>query len=181
MASSILPTALSRRNAIRVGGAAGLLALGGGHPTRAEDASLLEANKALVQRVFAEVINDGDTDVLAEFYAPGFVNRDTSVRQELRPAGLPLPLAAFRAAFPAVTVTVDAAVAEGDFVATRESWRDRHPSAGTHLVGRTMHLFRIDAGQITEQWSAGWDWLEPLIERRGPGAANPLMNDSPAS
>ena len=47
--------------------------------------------------------------------------------------------------------------------------------AGTHMVGRTMHLFRIDGGAIVEQWSAGWEWLESLIEQRGPGASNPLI------
>jgi predicted SnoaL-like aldol condensation-catalyzing enzyme len=182
MSSLLLPTDLSRRTAIRLGSGtlAGLLALRGGPAALAADPAHLEANKALVRRVFAEVINAGKTDLLAELYAPGFVNRDTSSRQILRPAGLPIPLDDFRAAFPVVTVTVDSAVAEGNFVATHESWRDRHPPGGTHLVGRTMHLFRIAGGQIAEQWSAGWEWLDPFVEQRGPGESNPLMNDSPA-
>ena len=179
MPSHTLPTILSRRNAIHLGGVAvaGLLALRGGPVAAAQESGRLDANKALVQRVFAEVINGGKTELLVELYAPDFVNRDTSSRQTPQAAGLPLPLETFRAAFPNVSVSVDTVVAEGAFVATRESWRNGHPPAGTHVVGRTMHLFRIDGGQIAEQWSAGWEWLLPLIDRRGPGAANPLMGD----
>lgn len=176
MASSVASLALSRRNAILVGGATGLLALGGGQTPRANESETLEANKALVRRVFAEVINGGKPEALTELYAPGFVNRDASSPQELRPGGLPLPLADFRAALPAVRVTVDAAVAEGDYVATRESWRDRHPPGGTHLMGRTMHLFRIAGGQIVEQWSVGWGWLDPVVEGLERAEQNPLMS-----
>ena len=175
MASSIPLTIISRRSTIRLGGAAGLLALEGRLSARAEDVSPLEANKAQVRRLFAEVINGGNAELLSELYAPVFVNRDTSSRQAPRPAGLPVTLAEFRAAFPNVVVTVDTAIAEGDLVATHESWRDTHPPAGMHLVGRTMHLFRIDSGVIVEQWSAGWEWLGPLSERDGTEMSNPLM------
>jgi predicted SnoaL-like aldol condensation-catalyzing enzyme len=175
MASSIPQTIISRRRTIRLGGVAGLLALEGRFSARAEEGSPLEVNKALVRRLFAEVVNSGNTDILPELYAPVFVNHDTSSRQAPRPAGLPVTLAEFRAAFPNVVVTIDSAVAEGDLVATHESWRDTHPPAGMHLVGRTMHLFRIDGGVIVEQWSAGWEWLGPLTEQDGQAMSNPLM------
>lgn len=178
MASPLAFPVLSRRNAIFVGGASALLALGNGQPAWAEDAASLEANKTLVQRVFDEVINGGRVALLVELYAPGFVDRDTRTLQGLRPAGLPMPLAEFRALFPHVLVTVDAAVAEGNLVATHETWWDGHPPfpSGRHSVGRTMHLFRIAGGQIVEQRSAGWEWVESLTERVEPIAANPLMS-----
>src|SRR5687767_15043305 len=118
MASSLAISVLSRRSALLVSGSTGLLALGRGQPARAVDAATLEANKSLVRRVFAEVINVGNAPLLAELYAPKFVNRDVSVWQEPRPAGLPLSLTDFRVALPAVQVMVDSAVAEGDYVAT---------------------------------------------------------------
>ena len=173
MASSVL----TRRNAIRIGGATGLLALGGGQPARADESETLEANKALVRRLFAEIVNGGDEQLLAELYAPEYVNRDVSTWQEPTPGGLPLSLGDFRAALPTVQVTVEAAIAEGEYVATRESWSDWHPPAGTHLVGRTMHLFRIAGGQIVEQWSAGWGWLEPVVKGLEQAERNPLMSD----
>ena len=54
---------------------------------------------------------------------------------------------------------VDVEIAEGDLVATRKTWRGDHPGGGSHLLGRTIHLFRIADGQIAEEWSAGWEWL----------------------
>jgi predicted SnoaL-like aldol condensation-catalyzing enzyme len=123
---------------------------------------MLDANKTLVHRVFEEAVNGGDVTVIGEVYAPNSVDRGTWARHMPGPAGMPLTIDQFHAEFPDVTVTVDPAIAEEDLVATFATWRGAHPPAGTHVVGRTMHLFRISNGQIIEQWSAGWDWLAQL-------------------
>ena len=66
MASSLPLTLVSRRNTIRLGGVAGLLTLEGRFSARAEEGSPLEANKALVRRLFAKVINGGNAELLTE-------------------------------------------------------------------------------------------------------------------
>jgi predicted ester cyclase len=90
------------------------------------------------------------------------------------PGGMPLTIDKFHAEFPDVTVTVEAIVAEDDLVATVATWRGTHPPAGTHLVGRTMHLFHIADELITEEWSTGWDWLAQRGDHPVPRPTNPL-------
>jgi predicted SnoaL-like aldol condensation-catalyzing enzyme len=176
---SMSPTAalLSRRTAIRFGGGSlvGMLASHAASDVAAGESPHLEANKALVRRVFDQVINGGQAEMLAELYVPGFVDHDTWSLQTPRPAGLPMMLEAFRTLFPAVQATIDAAVAEGNIVAAHVTWRDRHPPAGTHVVGHTMHLFHIAGNQIADERNVGWQWLEPITGRHEPGLGNPLI------
>jgi predicted ester cyclase len=168
---------LNRRTAVRLcsGGLAAALATCGPRPTRAADSATLEGNKAIARRVLEEMLNGSNAAVLEELYATDFVNRGTWTRQLQGPGGLPMKLEEFQTEFPNVTVTVDALVAEGDLVAARATWHDTHPPAGTHVVGRTMHHFRIVNGQISEQWSVGWEWLtqRDRVSTARPG--NPLI------
>ena len=55
------------------------------------------------------------------------------------------------------------AVAEGDHVATRETWRGTHAPTGQRGEGVVMHFFMLRNGKIVDEWSPGWDWLEPLM------------------
>ena len=169
---------LNRRSAVRVGGGglAAALATCGPRPTLAADSATLEGNKGIARRVLEEALNGRSAAALDELYATDFVNRGTWTRQLQGPAGLPMKLEEFQTEFPNVTVTVDALVAEGDLVAVRATWYDTHPPAGTHVVGRTMHHFRIVNGQISEQWSVGWDWLtkRDRVPTARPG--NPLQS-----
>jgi predicted SnoaL-like aldol condensation-catalyzing enzyme len=169
-------TFLSRRSAVRLG-SAGLAAALGTSTARSAQASelqTLEANKALIHRLFEVGVNIGDEALTTSMYSPDYVDRGSWLRQMPGPAGMPIPLHEFRAEFPDVTVTLDSVIAEADFVATHESWRGTHPPAGTHLVGRTMHLFRITKGQIVDQWSVGWEWLTHRAYRPETQPINPL-------
>jgi predicted SnoaL-like aldol condensation-catalyzing enzyme len=168
-------TSCTRRTAIRLGsgGLASALALSGIGSTRAQEHSTLNANKALVHRVFEEIINGGNTAVIAELYAPVFSNPTRAVRHFPRLAGLPIPLDEFRSVLPNIVATIEDVIAEGDLVATRVTWRNYDPPAGTYIVGHTMHLSRIVNGQIVEEWSVGWEWLDHLI--RFLPRPNPLL------
>jgi predicted SnoaL-like aldol condensation-catalyzing enzyme len=127
---------------------------------QAQAQSTLEANKALVRRVFEDVINNGRIGGIAELYTPAFLDPARAARRFPPLAGMPVPLAEFRAAGPEIVATVEDMVAEGDLVATRIAWRGPHPPAGTHIEGQTLHLSRIFNGRIVEEWSAGWEWLD---------------------
>ena len=50
-------------------------------------------------------------------------------------------------------------IAEGDIVATRETWKVTMASNNKTLTGETMHFFRIKDGLITDEWSKGWEFL----------------------
>jgi predicted SnoaL-like aldol condensation-catalyzing enzyme len=168
--------ALNRRSVVRLGscGLAGALALQGIRSTAAQQPSSLEANKALARRVFEEAVNGRNGAVIAELYAPAFVDRGTWARQMPGPAGMPRTIDQFHTMFPDVTVTVDVAIAEEDLVATVVTWHGTHPPAGTHVMGRTMHLFRIANELIIEEWSTGWEWLTQRGDRSIPRPRNPL-------
>jgi ketosteroid isomerase-like protein len=148
MSSGTSHQTLSRRSAVRLGsaGLAAAVALRGIRSTQAQEAATLEANKALVHRVFEEAMNGRTEAVVSELYAPDFVDRGTWARQMPGPAGMPLTIAQFHEKVPDVTATVEMTIAEDDLVATVAVWRGSHPPAGSHLVGRTMHLFRIAKG-----------------------------------
>src|SRR5215204_5458533 len=168
--------ALNRRTAVRLGscGLAGAFALRGIRSTAAQQPQTLEANKALARRVFEEAVNGRNGAIIAELYDPAFVDRGTWARQMPGPAGMPQSIDQFHTEFPDVTVTVDVTLAEDDLVATVVTWRGTHPPAGTHLVGRTMHVFRLANELIIEEWSTGWDWLTQRGDHSIPRPRNPL-------
>lgn len=161
MLSSRIDSPQTRRTAVRIGGGslAAALSLHVLRSAEAHSLTTLEGNKALVRRVFEEAVNGGNDALIEELYAPDFVDRGTWARQMPGPAGMPLTIAQFHGVFPDVTVAVEMTIAEDDLVATGAIWHGTHPPAGTHVVGRTMHLFRIANEQITEEWSTGWEWL----------------------
>lgn len=170
---------LNRRSAVRLGGGglAAALATHGLPSAEAQTLTILEANKALIHRVFEEAVNGDNDAVVAELYGPEFVDPALAARFLPRPAGMPLPIDAFHTMLPAVYATVEGLIAEGDLVAARVTWRGSHPPAGTHVVGRTMHLFRIADGQISEEWSAGWEWLAQCGYRSVPRPALPFAGE----
>jgi predicted SnoaL-like aldol condensation-catalyzing enzyme len=167
--------ACDRRTALHLGsgGLVTAFALSGVRATQAQELPPLEANKALVRRVFEEIVNSGNAVVVDEVYAPTFVDLSHAARHSPRPAGIPLPLDEFRSVLPDIVATIEDVIAEGALVATRVTWRNVHPPAGTHIEGCTMHLSRIVKGQIVEEWSVGWEWLDHLTQLLP--HPNPLM------
>ena len=176
MSSLIHAPTLSRRRAVRLGsaGLAATLAAGGQRSVAARAETSLEANKAIARRVFEEGFNRRNQAALDEAYAPDYVDYGTWARKMPGPAGMPITTDEFHDLFPDLFVTVDGMIAEEDLVAAQVTWRGTHPPAGTHVVGRTMHLFRIANEQIVEQWSTGWEWLARRGDRPEPRPRNPL-------
>jgi hypothetical protein len=161
---------LPRRSTLRlgVGSLAATLAFCGQLTAGSTASTSLGANKALVRRVFEEIVNDGNTAVIDELYAPVFVDLTRAAGRLPHPVDLPVPLADFHAVFPNIVASIEAMIAEGDLVATRITWRNEHPPAGTHIEGRTMHLSRVVNERIIEEWSAGWDWLDQSLVALSP-------------
>ena len=176
MAAHQIDPLVSRRHALRLGSGSVAAAIGATawRPAGAQDQPTLATNKALVQRVFTESIMAGNLAIRDELYAPDAVDRGTWARHMPGPAGMPVSLDVFHALVPEVTVTVDLLIAEGDLVATYVTWRAPHPPTGTFALGRTMHGFRVTQGQIVEEWSTGWEWLEQRAAAARARSTNPL-------
>jgi len=118
----------------------------------------LEGNKAVVRRVFTEIFSRGDYRAANEIYAKDFINHETTkdIRFEEDQAGIH----GWRAAFPDLEMTIEKAIAEGDFVTIL--WKGRGTNSGNgnglnatgkKAEGRGISIFRLADGKIEEEWT----------------------------
>ena len=116
-------------------------------------------NKAVAQRVFTEIFNQGKFEVADEIYAKDFVNhgltRDIGLQEDQAAAR------GWRQAAPDMVMTVEQEVAEGDLVTVLWSAQGTNTGTGNGLpaTGKKVHLrgitiWRIVDGKIREEWSA---------------------------
>jgi predicted ester cyclase len=108
-----------------------------------------EANKEVVRRLIAEVLNGGHLEVIGELYAP-----------ELAPAARRW-IAPFRSSFPDVHMEIVELIAEDDKVVGRFTCSATHSGAwlGHPPTGRRFErvdevsIFRMRDGKIAHVWS----------------------------
>ena len=117
-----------------------------------------EQNKAVVRRVFEELVNKGNMSAADELLAADYVNHDMPA-----PApgaeGFKLIIGMFRTAFPDITVTLDDALAEGDRVVTRGVFTGTHkgefmgiPATGKKVAVKYLDIWRLENGKCKENW-----------------------------
>jgi predicted SnoaL-like aldol condensation-catalyzing enzyme len=120
-----------------------------------------EANKALVRRLYARLMANGDVAAAEEILADGYVDHSLPGMAEGGRAELIGLVQGVRAAIPDIAPTVDQVVAENDLVAVRITARGHHtgapfppgiPAAGTAIEWREQHIFRISDDRIVEHW-----------------------------
>lgn len=134
-----------------------------------------EANKAVSRRVFEEVVNQGNLEVLDEFVAPNFVNQPFGVTG---PAGAKQLVAVLRTAFPDIKATVEEQVAEGDTVVSRVTYRGTHegpialfgnlPPTGKPVTVSSIIIHRYAGGKLV----GGYSLLDLLSMLRQIGAVS---------
>ena len=79
----------------------------------------VEGNKANQRRVFEEVFNKGNLEILPKLFTPNY-SFNSPLGMELKgPEGFKQLATVLRTAFPDILVTIDDMFAEGDKVATR--------------------------------------------------------------
>lgn len=121
-----------------------------------------EANKALVHRVYEELLNEQNYDVIEELYSNDFVSHRakgvemdrTSTLEDLEAEAEML-----HEAFPDFTATIEAMVAEDDMVAARLTVTGTHeddfrgiPATGEEISYEQTSFFRIEDGRFAEAW-----------------------------
>jgi predicted ester cyclase len=119
-----------------------------------------EANKALAARMPLEVFGQGRTGVIDEVLAPDFIDHGTvPPGMPPGPDGVKAFVAVVRNAFPDLTITVDHAIAEGDFVAlhitasaTMKGEFAGMPPSGKHATWEAVHISRFENGRVAEHW-----------------------------
>ena len=75
-----------------------------------------EENKALVRRIFEEGINQNHPSVLDELLAPDFVIYDPPFGMQPNREGFRQLFTGFRTAFPDIHLTIEAELADGNYV-----------------------------------------------------------------
>lgn len=118
-----------------------------------------EKNKELIKRVYTEMANKQNYALIDSFCAPNIFDHGALEGQQQGREGFKKAVTEFLGMFSKVEITIQDIFAEGDMVATRETWKVTMKSTNKVLNGETLHIFRIKDGLITDEWSKGWEWL----------------------
>jgi steroid delta-isomerase-like uncharacterized protein len=118
----------------------------------------IEQNKAIVRRVFDEIVNKGNLDVADELLADDYMNHDFPAPTP-GPAGFKMVTTMFRSAFPDIVVTLEDEFAEGDKVVTRGVFEGTHtgdfmdiPATGRQVTIKYLDIWRLENGKAKENW-----------------------------
>lgn len=121
--------------------------------------SVTEKNKELIKRVYTDLVSKQNYVFVDSFFALDVFDHGASEDQQQGREGFKKAVAEFLGMFSQIEVKQEEMIAEGDMVATRETWKIVMGSTDKVLTGETMHWFRIKDGLITDEWSKGWEFL----------------------
>ncbi len=120
----------------------------------------LDANKALVRRLFEEVFPAGEPSAVCDLVAPNFIDHDPIPGQPAGVDGVEYVISTLRTAQPDLQFTVNDLLAEGDRVAIRWTLRGTNagpmlgqPPSGQPGEQTAIVIFRIADGKIAERWA----------------------------
>jgi predicted ester cyclase len=126
--------------------------------------------KQVFERFQREVVSGRNLDAADALVADDVVSHNPLPGQAPGRAGLKDTLRRLHAAFPDLTCTTHALVAEGDLVAGRFSVRGTHRGEfiGITPTGRALHyeemiFVRVAGGRIVEHWSVA-DVLQMMLD-----------------
>ncbi|HEX5166555.1 MAG TPA: ester cyclase [Thermomicrobiales bacterium] len=116
-----------------------------------------EANKQIVRRFIDEVWNQARLEVADELVHPLYENNEGA-----GPEAVKRNVRAFKSAFPDLHDSIEALIAEGDFVAARVTrsgthlgtFRDVYEASGRAMSITELCLWRIEDGKLREGWFA---------------------------
>jgi steroid delta-isomerase-like uncharacterized protein len=120
----------------------------------------VEANKALVRRIFDEM-NRGNLAIVDEAYIPDYVHHDPNLPPAVQRGrdNYRQGMSMFFTAFPDLHGTVEDLIAEGDKVVVRMTWRGTHkgelmgmPPSGKRAEFGFIGTVRVVDGKVAEGW-----------------------------
>ena len=116
------------------------------------------ANKALVRCLVEEVLGQGRLELIPLLVAADHVGH-LPIGDHYGPEGVRIDVAAYRAAFPDLAVTLDDLLAVGDKVVRRFTLRGTHrgaflgvPASGQPVTLRGIAIDRVARGHLAESW-----------------------------
>lgn len=118
-----------------------------------------EDNKAIVRRLYEEVINKGNLNVADEALTSDYVYRSPGSPEFRGPDGFKQLITMYRTAFPDLHLDVDDLIAEGDTVVSRWTGRGTHqgelmgiPPTGKQVTVTGVVISRFSGGKAAEEW-----------------------------
>jgi steroid delta-isomerase-like uncharacterized protein len=121
----------------------------------------LEANKAVIRRVFEAVIPAGDATAMRDLVVADFLDHDPLPGQPAGLEGAEYVVSTMHGAHPDLRFTIDDLVAEGDRVTIRWTMRGTNsgpmfgrPASGQAVELAAIVIFRLADGMIAERWAA---------------------------
>src|SRR5262245_41338713 len=119
----------------------------------------LEQNKALVRRIYDEVVNQGDLDALNEIISDDIVTHTSVPGVAPTRAGFRQFVDLYLSAFPVQHTEVHTMIAEGDLVTVLHTHHVTHggdfmgaPPSGKEAVVPGIEAYRLANGRIVEMW-----------------------------
>lgn len=116
-------------------------------------------NKALIRRLFDEVLNGGRLDMLNQLVGAGYVEHNPAPAQVAGAAGVRSKIQALQAAFPDLRFVLEELIGEGAIVAARYHWQGTHKGSflgiaptGRKVLVRGMDFYRFEGGRLVEHW-----------------------------
>lgn len=120
-----------------------------------------EYHKAAIRRIYEEIINGGDLDVVDVLFDEDYVYHEPGSPSVRGTAGLKHLLSAYRTALPDMAATIEDMIAEGDRVAHRFTLRGTHdgywvgvPPTGRPVEITGMVVSRFAGGKVVEEWES---------------------------
>lgn len=129
-----------------------------------EVATGAESNTELVERCSFDPYTTGELDAIDEMVSENYVLHDPTEPEEIRGReGLKTHVESLRTAFPDLSASIEALIAEDDLVAVRfttsGTYEKRLPGLDVEPTGETfeisgMEFDRIENGELVETWLA---------------------------
>jgi len=118
-----------------------------------------ERNKALIRRLFDEVLNAGNYGLLDQLIGASYVEHNPVANQAAGAAGVRDRILQLRAAFPDLRFSLQELIGEDAIVAARYRWQGTHEGlflgiapTRRRLSVRGMDFYRLEDGRVIEHW-----------------------------
>jgi len=112
----------------------------------------VEENKAIVNRIWNEVLNAGKLDVVDEIVDTSYVYYAPGAYEKKGPEGLKQFVRGLRTSFPDLHFTVEDLIAEGDKVVSRWTLRGTGRATNKQMALRGIIITRVVGGKCVEDW-----------------------------